>query len=131
MSVSVDEFNAIHVVYLASDLNKDDFCKMWVKMNRSRVDAAKKALKERQQRNWRINRLLKIEGKLQKADSWEAAEDVLTESDIKVLASVGISVKEWYNPLPINGVSEGFERYRNSTSVWWDVHEYTMKELTA
>ena len=106
MSVSVDEFNAIHVVYLASDLDKDEFCKMWVKMNRSRVDAAKKALKERQQRNWRINRLLKIEGKLQKADSWEAAEDVLTESDIKVLASVGISVKEWYNPLPINGTKK-------------------------
>ena len=131
MSVSAEEFEAIHAVYMYSYLDKDEFCKLWVKMNRTRVDNAKKELKERQQRRWRINRLLKIEAKLDKAESHEVAEDVLTASDINVLESVGISIKEWFNPLPINGISEGFWRHRNSTSLWCDVHDYLKKELTA
>jgi hypothetical protein len=41
--VEVDsfEFNAVHVVYMSSDLDKDEFCKMWCKMNKSRVQEAK------------------------------------------------------------------------------------------
>ena len=46
VQVSVEEFEAIHEVYMNSDLNKDDFCAMWCKMNKSRVDAVKAAIKE-------------------------------------------------------------------------------------
>lgn len=41
VEVSNKEFNAIHEVYMASDLDKDEFCKMWVKMNKTRVQNAK------------------------------------------------------------------------------------------
>ena len=35
------EFEAINEVYMNSDLDKDEFCKMWVKMNKTRVQNAK------------------------------------------------------------------------------------------
>lgn len=50
MQVSQKEYEAIEVVYLSSDLDKDEFCKMWVKMNKSRVAAAIEAEKKRQER---------------------------------------------------------------------------------
>lgn len=40
MTVCAEEYDAIETVYLMSDLNKDDFCKMWVQMNKSRVERA-------------------------------------------------------------------------------------------
>lgn len=41
VEVSNREFDAIHEVYMNSDLDKDEFCKMWVKMNKTRVQNAK------------------------------------------------------------------------------------------
>jgi len=41
VAVSSKEFDAINEVYMNSDLDKDEFCKMWMKMNRSRVNNAK------------------------------------------------------------------------------------------
>ena len=46
VQVSNEEFDAINEVYMNSDLNKDDFCAMWCKMNKSRVDAAKATIQE-------------------------------------------------------------------------------------
>ena len=40
MPISAEEFEAVNHVYMLSDLNKDDFCKMWVQMNKSRVERA-------------------------------------------------------------------------------------------
>lgn len=51
VKVQNDEFEAIHVVYLASDLDKDTFCKMWCKMNASRVEVAKREAKRQQKEN--------------------------------------------------------------------------------
>lgn len=39
----IDEFNTIVEVYNNSDVNKDEFCKLWAKMNFARVKAAKEA----------------------------------------------------------------------------------------
>jgi hypothetical protein len=41
VEVSNKEFEAINEVYMNSDLDKDEFCKMWVKMNKTRVQNAK------------------------------------------------------------------------------------------
>lgn len=46
VEVSESEYEAIETVYMNSDLNKDDFCKLWCKMNASRVKAVKEAIKE-------------------------------------------------------------------------------------
>ena len=37
VEVSNSEFEAINVVYMNSELDKDEFCKMWVKMNKTRI----------------------------------------------------------------------------------------------
>ncbi|MCD7721230.1 MAG: hypothetical protein LUI09_03275 [Prevotellaceae bacterium] len=39
--VEPEEFWAIHTVYVASDLDKDDFCKAWRRTNKQRIEAAK------------------------------------------------------------------------------------------
>ncbi len=53
VNVSSQEFSAINEVYMNSDLDKDEFCKMWCKMNASRVKAAKveRILAERERAN--------------------------------------------------------------------------------
>lgn len=40
-AISYNEFNAIHTVYMNSDLDKDAFCKAWVRMNRQRIATLK------------------------------------------------------------------------------------------
>lgn len=41
VEVSAKEFEAINEVYMNSDLDKDEFCRMWKKMNKTRVHAAR------------------------------------------------------------------------------------------
>ena len=38
LEVSAQEYAHIEQVYMASDLDKDEFCKQWVKMNKERID---------------------------------------------------------------------------------------------
>lgn len=40
MNVSFEEYSHIEQVYMNSDLDKDEFCKLWVKMNHMRVEKA-------------------------------------------------------------------------------------------
>ncbi len=46
VNVSFDEYEHIEAIYMASDLDKDEFCRMWCKMNKSRVNKAKEEAKE-------------------------------------------------------------------------------------
>lgn len=49
VKVSAEEFAKIHDFYMSCELDKDEFCKMWCKMNKNRIKAerdAKKAEKE-------------------------------------------------------------------------------------
>lgn len=41
MKVDGQEFDAINVVYMNCDLEKDEFCKMWEKMNAKRIESYK------------------------------------------------------------------------------------------
>ena len=59
VEVSNDEFWAINEVYNNSDLDKDEFCKMWCKMNASRVKAAKDNIKRQQKESSIKNTLTK------------------------------------------------------------------------
>ena len=59
ISVSAQEYESIEVVYMASDLQKDDFCKLWVRRNRARIQKVKKEEEERQK---------------QAADRWNVGE---------------------------------------------------------
>ena len=44
--VGIDEFNTIVEVYNNSDVDKDEFCKLWAKMNFARVKAEKEKKKK-------------------------------------------------------------------------------------
>lgn len=48
VEVSNQEFEAIHEVYMHSDLDKYEFCYMWCKMNKTRVQNAKIEAKAKQ-----------------------------------------------------------------------------------
>ena len=50
VEVSNDEFWAINEVYNNSEVDKNEFCKLWCKMNPSRVQEAKIAEKEAQRK---------------------------------------------------------------------------------
>ena len=49
VEVSDIEYNAIEMVYMHSDVDKDEFCKMWVKMNKTRVEKAKAEAKAQEE----------------------------------------------------------------------------------
>lgn len=93
MHVSQKEYEAIETVYLYSDLDKDEFCKMWVKMNKSRVERAieeeKKVLKENEDRE----RLWDIREKMNR-DFDKPAADVLGSRDKKFLEGKGFKFEE-------------------------------------
>lgn len=106
IEVSVKEFEAINEVYMNSDLDKDAFCRIWVKMNKSRVREARvKAaeLKEKQtlkEMAWAL---------YQKVNSMEDshlkyATDVLLPKQLNLLRGLNIEITErtnitnvWYN----------------------------------
>ena len=92
VKVSSYEFEAINTVYMASDLNKDEFCNMWKKMNASRVKAAK----ETQKRMQLISDVLDIYGKkfLLTGDEWNnLAVNFLTLKEQETLKEFGVEMQ--------------------------------------
>jgi hypothetical protein len=91
VQVSNTEFDAIHEVYMNSDLDKDEFCKMWCKMNRSRVERAK----EDSRMSQKISDLYAIKAKILLYDySWnELADNFLTKKEKDLLSEFGIEMQ--------------------------------------
>lgn len=94
--VSYKEYEAINEVYSNSDLNKDEFCKEWVRMNQKRVNQAVAEEKERQHlsaikdKAWDIIILHRYNyGKLQKP-----ASQTLSARHMAFCESVGIKIKD-------------------------------------
>lgn len=121
VQVSAEEFEAINTVYMASDLNKDEFCAMWRKMNASRVKAAKEAERLQKEAEARFVRLWKVEQKLFLATAYYAV-DVLSESEIKDLHAVNIATKSVRTLC--NGETVNF--FHSACSVWQDLHNFLM-----
>lgn len=102
MQVSVDEYAAIVVVYMESDLKKDDFCKMWAKMNAKRIAAYRKAEEEKREKYEHIS-LLHSTSMLLRAlanrEGWTASpKQVLTSKVIEALDKADIYITA-YNPV--------------------------------
>ena len=70
VEVSNSEFEAINVVYMNSELDKDEFCKMWVKMNKTRVQNAKIERKIKAKNEAYRNALHKFYNKTNGQDEW-------------------------------------------------------------
>lgn len=100
MQVSADEYGAIEQVYMASDVDKDEFCKLWVKMNTQRVKAAKALAaqreRERKQREQLWNIVMTFGGMSYEVMQSQASEQ-LTKRQQQLLRTVGIQTEsdEW------------------------------------
>lgn len=74
MPVSAEEYSHIEQVYMMSDIDKDEFCKLWVKMNKTRVhEAIKKAAEQRKRCELRENLWLIVEKYSSKDIDWKIA----------------------------------------------------------
>lgn len=95
MRVPAGEYTAIEVVYMNCDLEKDEFCKMWAKMNAKRIAAYQKAEKEKQEKHEHIS-LLASTRELAYSKGWEASpKQVLTSKVIKALDKADIYITEY------------------------------------
>lgn len=95
ISVSYQEFDAIHVVYMASELDKDEFCKAWKKMNAKRIKAYKAEKKEEQEYNKFLQRIDKIFDKLFEFDGNDYIDLVTTEKEQEDLKRFGIRLSTY------------------------------------
>ena len=97
MEVPVEEFEAINVVYMNSDLAKDEFCALWVKMNQTRVSQAKAERKAAEEEQAKREKLWRIVEKYMNAtfETYnQIAEDAFSTNQVKVLKSAGIELSE-------------------------------------
>lgn len=99
MQVSAQEYAAIEVVYMNSDLEKDDFCKIWKKMNAKRIAAYRKAEKEKQEKYEHISLLASTRELLRELayrKGWDASpKQVLSSKVIKALDKADIYITEY------------------------------------
>lgn len=96
MQVSQKEYEAIELVYLNSDLGKDEFCRMWVKMNKSRVEKAKEEAKKKREAEEQKNKAwilyLKVKNTIESDfDTWNDYSDChLNQKERMFLTELGM-----------------------------------------
>lgn len=95
VEVSFKEYEAIEMVYMNSDLDKDTFCKMWVKMNQTRVEQAKKEELQRTAEETKRNYLYDFLN--QNFDWTKLAPEYVSYDESKKFKEYGFDVEE-YNP---------------------------------
>lgn len=88
--VSTEEYNHIEQVYLNSDLDKDEFCKVWCKMNASRVKAYKKQQAELKAKEAIVSKMFAIYCKLHGNPYY--ACDELKKKDLEFLTENGYDI---------------------------------------
>ena len=108
VSVDVSEFESITTVYMQSDVDKDTFCKMWRKMNATRVMTAKEQAKKQQT-------IDKVFSMVMTNPEWTDVEHyndiavaVLSSKDKALIESIGISLESE----PDNNGFRHFKRFR-------------------
>lgn len=94
MTVSYKEFDAINEVYMNSDLEKDDFCKAWVKMNQSRVNKAKAEAKAQAEKEAQREALYNIINKDWSYSYEYNADECFNKKQKILLDKVGIDIVE-------------------------------------
>lgn len=108
VSVDVSEFESFTTVYMQSDVDKDTICKMWRKMNETRVMAAKGQAKKQQT-------IDKVFSMVMTNPEWTDVEHyndiavaVLSSKDKALIESIGISLESE----PDNNGFRHFKRFR-------------------
>ena len=94
VEVNAKEYAAIEEVYMDSDLDKDAFCEAWVKMNASRVAAAKEVAKQKKQEAVLKDKVLSLLYKLESIHWEDYAIQHLSKRQQALVESIGISLLE-------------------------------------
>lgn len=122
VEVGADEFWTIHEVYVNSELDKDEFCKMWCRMNARRVKRWADERKHREMLEKRLDTLYKILEKLLKVTnstygfsqlSSFDVDDILKERDLDFLTSVGVETCKPLKYFDSLAYINGWEAYNN------------------
>ena len=92
MNVTADEFAHINEVYMNSDLDKDEFCKVWAKMNKSRVQRHKEEERKQDFRD-SLLRILANMIWIAPEERYKIAVRHLTDREVKTLKTAGISME--------------------------------------
>lgn len=98
MQVSPAEYATIEAVYNESDLNKDDFCKLWVKMNQTRVNKAKAEARARAEKEALRDKAWEIISKY--GGVWnqqQPASKFLKKRERTFCETIGIKVRDMEN----------------------------------
>ena len=121
MSVTPEEYWHINEVYNNSDLDKDAFCKLWVKMNKSRVEkAVEEAKREAKDRKLREG-LYDIINKDWSGRYNSIAPSCFNDRQEKLLAQAGIALKEErVEPIWGHAVTE----YKSVSTVLYEIKKY-------
>lgn len=97
MQVNPEEWDAIQIVYNNAEVDKDEFCKMWAKMNLNRIKAAVEKSKKQQEEAKLKEKCWHILEKLNKIRcqyKWKFAIDFLSSRDCQTLSQAGLYPKE-------------------------------------
>lgn len=115
MTISSEEFDAVNLVYMNSDVDKDEFCKMWVKMNSNRIQTYKENEKERKEKEMLLDNISNIILKKFRSNfDWRKdAKDNLTDKEIGILARCGINISST-DPY-------GVTIYKPTYDVWYEM----------
>jgi len=98
IKVTEREFSAINAVYEYSDLEKDEFCKLWCKMNYARVAAYKKAQKKLAVEQANKDLLYSIYWKLADMQYFLPIDENLSKKELSSLKEAGIEIySQHYN----------------------------------
>ena len=120
VSVSSREFEAIHIVYMESDLDKFQFCKMWMKMNKSRVQLEAERAIEEQKRIAKREVLWNIimeYGSIATCSDYmhhHLAVSVLSDEQVSKLESMGIEMQE-------EDYGIGVRRFKTMSTILYEI----------
>ena len=114
MEVSSSEFDSINDVYMNCDLDKDEFCKMWVKMNKSRVAKAAAERKEAEQKIADQETAYELYTRLMNIRDYSLAVANINAKEENFIKRIGINLQEWSSWL-------GCNVFRSAMSVGYDL----------
>jgi hypothetical protein len=94
VEVTMVEFENINEMYMASDVDKDEFCRLWSKMNHVRVARAKEAKEIATKQQMIKEKALDIVARMHAltTDWWADAMTSLRRKDITFLESIGLDM---------------------------------------
>lgn len=111
VKVPFQEYQAIEKVYMESDLDKDEFCKLWCMMNKTRVRKAKEDIKSKEEERMLKDELIEImhmmDSKMREIHGdfllAPLTIDFLSENRQRLLESVGIKLELTYKEVVERG----------------------------